>query len=103
MNKISLQELQKIFGEYHAGKYRPLVATKSGFAHVVNPTYKPPKSDMTPKKYEDQQKSFKIMNEAKKKKKPFLYQCPDCFKPMGKLGYCEAHKKWAQLIPVKEK
>ena len=101
MDKISLQELKKIFGEYHAGKYRPLKATKPGFAHIVNPQYKPPKG-ISPQKWEDQQKALKMNLDAKKKKKPFLYECPDCLKPMGKLGYCDAHKRWARLIAVKE-
>ena len=100
MSKISLQELKNIYGEYHAGKYRPLVATKPGFAHIVNPQYKPPKG-ITPKQWEEQQKSFKMINDAKKKKKPFFYECPECLKPMHKLGYCDVHKKWARLILAK--
>ena len=101
MNKISLQELKSMFGGV-SGKYKPAKATKPGFTHVVNPTYRPPKG-LTPLQYEEQQKSFKMMGESKTKKKPFLYECPECLKPMYKLGYCNIHKKWASLIPVKEK
>jgi hypothetical protein len=100
MNKISLQELKSMYGGV-SGKYRPQSATKPGFAHIVNPTYKPPKG-ITPKQYEEQQKTIKMNLDAKKKKKPFLYECPECLKPMYKLGYCNVHKKWASLIPVKE-
>jgi hypothetical protein len=96
-----LEELKKMFGNYQSGRYHPLVATKPGFTHVVNPVYKPPKGT-TPKQWEEQQKIIKMNLEAKKKKKPFLYECPDCLKPMHKLGYCNTHQKWATLIPVKE-
>jgi hypothetical protein len=102
MNKISLGELKKMFGDYQSGRYKPLVATKPGFAHVHNPHYLPPKSNTTPKVWEEQQKTIKMNIEAKKKHKPLLYQCSDCLVPMEKLGYCYTHKKWASLIPVKE-
>ena len=111
MTKISFDELKKLFlmplwgkgrttslGNIKISKHQ---GSKKGYMSVQN-HYVPPKSNMTPKKWEDQQKSFKMMAEAKKKKKPFLYQCSDCFKPMGKLGYCDAHGKWASLILVKE-
>lgn len=101
MNKISLQELKSMYGGI-SGKYKPSKATKPGFAHVHNPHYLPPKSNTTPKVWEEQQKTIKMNIEAKKKHKPLLYQCSDCLVPMGKLGYCEVHKKWANLIPVKE-
>jgi hypothetical protein len=97
LNKISLQDLKKMYGDYQSGRYKPFKATKPGFAHVVNPTYKPPKG-ISPKQYEDQQKSFKMLAESKKQHKPFLYECPDCLKPMGKLGYCEVHRRWARVI-----
>ena len=99
MTKISLPELKKMFGEYRSGKYHPLSATKPGFVHAVNLQYKPPKG-LTPKQWEEQQKTIKMNLEANKK--PFLYECADCLKPMHKLDYCEVHKHWATLIPVKE-
>jgi len=99
MNKISLQELKSMYGGV-SGKYRPQSATKPGFAHVVNLPYKPPKG-ITPKQWEEQQKSFKMMTQAKNRK-TLRYQCPECLVPMEKLGYCQTHKKWASLISVKE-
>ena len=99
MNKISLQELKSMFGGV-SGKYKPTKATKPGFVHTHNPTYKPPKG-ISPKKWEEQQESFKMISQAKNRK-TLRYQCSECLVPMGKLGYCEVHKKWASLIPVKE-
>jgi len=36
-----------------SGKYKPSKATKPGFAHVHNPHYLPPKSNTTPKVWEE--------------------------------------------------
>ena|ERR1035437_1742063 len=101
MTKISLQELKKMFFEYQPGRYKPMKATKPGFVHTHTPHYMPPASEMTPKRFEERTKEQKKIL-ASGAKKNFLYQCLDCLTPMGKLGYCYEHKKWASLIPVKE-
>ena len=101
MTKLSLQELKNMFFEYQPGRYHPMRASKPGFVHVVNPHYMPPASEFTPKHWEERMKEQKKILASGSKKK-LLYQCSDCLTPMGKLGYCYEHKKWASLIPVKE-
>jgi hypothetical protein len=102
MAKMTLQDLKDMFLRKNVSlqRTRPTkhVGSKAGFYHTVNPTYSPPKSKITPKAWEEQQKAYK-KSLAAKIKKNLNYECPDCKikQPMGKLGYCEEHKKWAIL------
>lgn len=94
MAKLTLKEFVGLFPNYESHKFVPLVATKRGYAHKHNPHYMPPKSKMTPKIWEEQErkrkKQFKLNTQ-----KTLKYKCPVCEIPMRKLGYCEMDKKWS--------
>ena len=92
--KMTLQEFTGLFPGPIPYGYKPLKATKKGFAHVHNPHWMPPKSKVTPKNWESQQRELKTRN-AKPTKKGYI--CPTCEKPCGKLDYCETDKKWPVL------
>jgi hypothetical protein len=95
--KMSLVDLKKLFPSETGGKYHPLKATKPNYAHVHNPAYKPPKSKITPKVWEEQQKMLKKQLVLERKSKPLLYECPVCKTPMIKLGWCEEDRRWSVL------
>jgi hypothetical protein len=97
--KMTLQALKDLFPKERGGKYIPLIATKPGFAHIHNPTYMPPKTKMTPKVWEEQQKQFKKL-QAEKHPKKLDYECPICKSPSRKLDYCEADNVWPVLKVV---
>jgi hypothetical protein len=102
MNKMTLRDLKDMFLRKNISlqRIRPTkhIGSKTGFLHAVAHTYKPPKSDMTPKKWEEQQRMFK-KSIALKVKKKLNYECPDCEikQSLGKLDWCEIHQKWSVL------
>lgn len=46
--KMSLQDLKDLYPAYEPQKFQPSGATRRGFVHAHKPTWKPPKSKLTP-------------------------------------------------------
>jgi hypothetical protein len=65
--KMSLQTLKDFYPGYYAGRANPGKATKKGFTHKVNPTWKPPAADMTPKEWHKSRRARRNAADAKKK------------------------------------
>jgi hypothetical protein len=65
--KMSLADLKDLYPIYSPGKALPAKATKKGFSHKVNPTYKPPAASLTPKEWHKAQRKKREAENAKKR------------------------------------
>ena len=87
---MSLNYIKSLFPDYQPGKYHPRKATQRGFVHKINPTYKPPRADITPAQWHRARRAHKAKHIHGK-----MYECPICQRSMNKFSWCETDQRWS--------